>query len=165
MPSMDDTDRRLLTALAGSGRMTLAALGERVGLSAPSVHERVHRLEQTGVISGYAALVEPGKVGASTAALVFLRCAGGPAELARMEHSLGRDPAVLELHEVAGEDCYVAKVRVESTAALADFLHQLRERHPGLTTRSSVVLRSCFERPLMGPAPTDGTAAGESPSK
>ena len=162
MPSMDDIDRQLLGGLAASGRMTLAALGELVGLSAPAVHERVHKLEQTGVIHGYAALVDPTKVGATTAALVFMNCDGGPAEMERLERSLGDDPAVLELHEVAGEDCYVAKVRLGSTAALADFLHQMRERHPGLATRSSVVLRSCFERPLLGPAPkpTAGQTVG-----
>ncbi len=148
--AMDDIDRRLLGALAESGRLTLAALGEQVGLTAPAVHERIHKLEAAQVIRGYAALVDPESVGAGTAALVFLRLDGDRDSRQRLETHLGSEPAVLELHEVAGDDCYVAKVRVGSTVDLAAFLTQLRDRHPGLSSRSSVVLRSCFERPLLG---------------
>jgi Lrp/AsnC family leucine-responsive transcriptional regulator len=128
--------------------MTLAALGDLVGLSAPAVHERIHKLEAAGVIRAYTAILDPERVDRSTAALVFLRLDGSGAERRRLETRLAGHPEVLERHEVAGEDSYVAKVRVSSTAALADFLHQLREEHPGLSSRSSVVLRSCFERPL-----------------
>ncbi|MGH7693193.1 MAG: Lrp/AsnC ligand binding domain-containing protein, partial [Candidatus Dormibacteria bacterium] len=69
----------------------------------------------------------------------------------RLEGELAREPQVLELHEVAGDDCYLAKVRVESPAQLAALLARLREGHPGLSSRSSVVLRSVFERPLLWP--------------
>ena len=148
---MDDIDSRLLSAVAGSGRITLAALGDLVGLSAPAVHERIHKLEAAGVIRGYTALVDPGQVDRSTAALVFLRLDGSREERDLLEARLALSPAVLELHEVAGEDCYVAKVRVSSTAGLATFLRQLREENSGLSSRSSVVLRSCFERPLLWP--------------
>ncbi|MHB1526624.1 MAG: Lrp/AsnC family transcriptional regulator [Candidatus Dormibacteria bacterium] len=148
---MDDIDSRLLAAVAGSGRITLAALGELVGMSAPAVHERIHKLEAAGAIRGYTALVDPDQVDRSTAALVFLRLDGGREQRELLETRLIQSPAVLELHEVAGEDCYVAKVRVSSPAGLASFLRQLREEHPGLSSRSSVVLRSCFERPLLWP--------------
>ncbi|MHB8312704.1 MAG: Lrp/AsnC family transcriptional regulator [Candidatus Dormibacteria bacterium] len=148
---MDEIDRRLLAAVVGSGRMTLAALGERVGLSAPAVHDRMHKLETAGVIRGYTAIVDPDQVERSTAALVFLRLDGSGDERRRLEARLTASPDVLELHEVAGEDCYVAKVRVSSPTGLATFLRQLRDEHAGLTSRSSVVLRSCFERPLLWP--------------
>lgn len=149
---MDEIDRQLLGAVVGSGRMTLAALGDRVGLSAPAVHDRIHKLEAAGVIRGYTAILDPDRVERSTAALVFLRLDGSGDQRGRLEAWLTASPDVLELHEVAGEDCYVAKVRVSSPAGLAAFLHQLREEHAGLTSRSSVVLRSCFERPLLWPA-------------
>lgn len=149
--SPDEVDRRLIQALVGSGRLTLSALGELVGLTAPAVHERLHKLEASGVIRSFTAVVDPERVGASTLALVYLRLGGDGRSRRRLEAQLSRDPAVLELHEVAGDDCYVAKVRVGTTHDLADFLAALREEHPGLSTRSSVVLRSCFERLLMAP--------------
>ncbi len=149
LQALDEVDRRLLSALAENGRLTLAALGEQVGLTAPAVHDRIHKLEAAGVIQRYAAVVDPESVGAATAALVFLRLDGDRDSRERLESHLASEAAVLELHEVAGEDCYVAKVRVGSTVELADFLARLRDRHAGLSSRSSVVLRSCFERSLL----------------
>lgn len=148
---MDDIDASVLAFLASDGRSTLAALGERVGLSAPAVHERIDKLEASGAIRGYAALVDPEAVGSATAALVFMRLEGGRRELEGLERELAAAAEVLELHEVAGEDCYVAKVRLASPSELGAWLHRLREDHPTLSTRSSVVLRSCFERPLLWP--------------
>lgn len=148
---MDDIDRALLRALVRDARSTWASLGEQVGLSAPAVHERVHKLEAAGAILGYSAQVAPLAVEADTAALISLRTPGSAQERAQLEADLAQEPAVLELHEVAGDDCYVAKVRVHSTAELAALLARLREQHPGLTSRSSVVLRSVFERPLLWP--------------
>lgn len=167
---MDDIDRKLLAALVGGGRATLAALGEVVGLSAPAVHERMYKLESSGAIRGYSAVVDPEGLGVGTAALVFLRLDGDRAAREGLEAHLASESCVMELHEVAGEDCYVAKVRVESPQRLAEFLGELRDFHPGLTSRSSVVLRSCFERPLLWPterpAPvrspnSDGPSAGQ----
>ena len=148
---MDDIDGALTRALVRSGRSTWAALGEGVGLSAPAVHERVHKLEAAGTILGYSALVAPERVGGATAAVIALRTTGTAKGRARLEADLARERAVLELHEVAGDDCYLAKVRVQSPSDLSALLARLRDRHPGLTTRSSVVLRSVFERPLLWP--------------
>lgn len=146
---MDDIDGALLRSLVRDGRRTYAALGKQVGLSGPSVHERVQKLEATGAILGYSAQVAPAAVAAETAALIALRTTGNAQDRLRLEADLVREPAVLELHEVAGDDCYLAKVRVRSTGQLAALLARLRERHPGLTSRSSVVLRTVFERPLL----------------
>jgi Lrp/AsnC family leucine-responsive transcriptional regulator len=151
---MDDIDKRLLSLLTLKGRITLAGLGEAVGLSAPAVHDRVHRLEDSGVIRGYAALLDPDQLGLGTAAMVSMTLGGDPAARQELELRLAEDPRVLELHEVAGDDCYVAKVRVSSPKALAAFLAELRLGFPGLTTRSLMVLRSCFEKPL-GPGAAD----------
>ena len=148
-----------MALLARRGRTTLAGLGEAVGLSAPAVHDRVHRLEDTGVILGYAALLDPEKLGLGTAAIVSITLVGDPESRLELERRLAGDPRVLELHEVAGDDCYVAKVRVSSPASLADLLAELRRTFPGLTTRSMMVLRSCFERPL-GLGPEDGADPG-----
>ncbi len=154
MAAMDDIDKRLLSLLTLKGRITLAGLGEAVGLSAPAVHDRVHRLEDSGVIRGYAALLDPDQLGLGTAAMVSMTLGGDPAARQELELRLAEDPRVLELHEVAGDDCYVAKVRVSSPKALAAFLAELRLGFPGLTTRSLMVLRSCFEKPL-GPGAAD----------
>jgi Lrp/AsnC family leucine-responsive transcriptional regulator len=143
---LDDVNRALLAELAHDGRATVRALAAGVGMSEPAVRERLNGMRRAGVINGYRAVLDPSAVGRGTAAFVALRFA--PASRAGVDAALQADPAVLEAHEIAGEDCYLVKVRLGSTADLADMLDRLRQV-PGMTgTRSTVVLRTVFERGL-----------------
>ncbi|WP_394834607.1 Lrp/AsnC family transcriptional regulator [Pendulispora rubella] len=148
---LDEIDATLLRMLGANGRQTVRALAQEVSLSEPSVRDRLLRLEREGVITGYHATVDPAAVGGGTAAFVALRFQ--PSEIAKktMNEALLAEPCVLEAHEVAGEDCYLLKVRVESTQALAEMLDRLRKL-PTVDTRTTIVLRTIFERPL-NPAP------------
>lgn len=146
---LDDCDRRLVTALASDGRATVASLAKLVGLSGPSVHERLRKLEVTGAIRGYAALIDPEAVGADTAAFVAMNMGPGVHDKVAIDAVLAAEPSVLEVHEIAGEDCFLVKMRVKSPKDLSAAVARLRQIGPGVTTRTTVVLRTAFERPLL----------------
>ncbi|MEV1243355.1 Lrp/AsnC family transcriptional regulator [Nonomuraea sp. NPDC050022] len=94
------------------------------------------------------AIVEPAEVSAGTAAFVALRFNPEPGAKAEVNAALEREPCVLEVHEVAGEDCYLIKVRVGATVELADALDRIRAIPAISHTNSTVVLRTVFERPI-----------------
>src|ERR671937_929300 len=96
---LDNIDRRLVEALAGDGRATVTSLAELVGLSGPSVHERLRKLEAAGAIRGYAALADPEAVGAGVAAFVALNLGPGLADKPLVDAALAAEPGVLEAHE------------------------------------------------------------------
>lgn len=147
MRDLDDVDRTLLAALAADGRQTVRALAGEVGMSEPAVRDRVLRLERNGVIGGYHADLVPEAVDGGTAAFVSLRFGPEDAKPA-VNAALEMEPRVLEAHEVAGDDCYWVKVRVASTADLADTLDRLRAIPSVHSTSTTIVLKTIFERPL-----------------
>jgi Lrp/AsnC family leucine-responsive transcriptional regulator len=146
---LDDTDRALLGALSADGRRTLRALAKDVELSEPAVRERMQRLERDGVITGYRAAVAPEAVDAGTAAFIALRFGPGGDVRSAVDEALRREPCVLEVHQVAGDDCYLIKVRVSSTGELAEVLDRIRAIPPIQSTGTTIVLRTIFERPLL----------------
>ena len=116
--TVDDTDWRLLEALQRDGRASYADLGRLVGLSPSAVTERVRRLEDGGVITGYHAEVDPEKVGLAILALVRLRYPHGNYKPFR--DLLATTPEVTEAHHVTGEDCFVLSVRARSMRHLEE---------------------------------------------
>ena len=150
MRKIDDIDDVLLRALSTDGRQTVRALAREVSLSEPSVRDRISRLERDGIITGYHAAIDPGAIGGDTAAFVAIRTAA--LDKSVIKDALRADPCVLELHEVAGEDCLMLKVRAASTAALAEALDRFRAIPTVSDTRTTIVLRTVFER-SMAPAP------------
>jgi Lrp/AsnC family leucine-responsive transcriptional regulator len=145
---LDHTDRVLIGALAADGRQTVRALARAVSLSEPAVRERVLRLERAGVITGYHASLDPAAVDASTAAFVSVRFSPELRGRTKVNAALRAEPCVLEVHEIAGEDCYWLKLRVASTTALADTLDRIRAIPSVQSTSTTIVLRTLFERPL-----------------
>jgi Lrp/AsnC family leucine-responsive transcriptional regulator len=113
---LDDTNLRLLAELQDDGRASLAELGRRVGLSSPAVAERLRRLEQDGVITGYRAVVDPRKLGYGLGVLIRVRPA--PRMLAEVAELARQEPAVLECHRVTGDDCYVMTAYVRDVEHL-----------------------------------------------
>lgn len=141
---MDDIDRELLRHLQVDARTSYADLARRVGLSAPSVHERVRKLERDGVLQGSAAVVDPAAIGLGVTALVGLQQREG-AESDDIVEALGELEAVEDCWFVAGDEAFVVKVRVADLDALDRTLSMLR-RVPGVTrTRTTVVLSTRFE--------------------
>ena len=141
---MDDIDRQLVAALLQDARSAYAELARIVGLSAPSVHDRVRRLERSGVIRGYAADVDPAALGLGVTALVGILQREG-AEQDDLAKALAEVPEVEDCWTVAGEEAFVVKVRGANVDALEHTLGVLR-RTPGVArTRTTVVLSTRFE--------------------
>ena len=116
--TLDDVDLRLLTALQRDGRAGYAELGRTIGLSASATTERVRRLEESGVITGYTCEVDPEKLGLPIAALVRLRYPN--ANYRPFHQLLDTTPEIVEAHHVTGEDCFVLTVRARSMRHLEE---------------------------------------------
>ncbi|MCZ2860935.1 Lrp/AsnC family transcriptional regulator [Blastococcus sp. VKM Ac-2987] len=142
-----DVDRALLAALARDGRASFTDLAERVGLSVSAVHQRVRRLEQRGLITGYRATLDAPQIGLPLTAFVSItptdaQTDDAPSLLAHLD-------AIEECHAVAGVESYILKVRVASPDALENLLKEIRCA-ANVTTRTTVVLSTSYEaRPLI----------------
>jgi Lrp/AsnC family leucine-responsive transcriptional regulator len=131
---LDAVDTALLRALARDARATMADLARAVGLSPPSVAERVRRLEEAGVIRGYAALVDPAALGLSLAAYIRIRPL--PGLLGKVAEVLLGLSAIVQCDRVTGEDCFVAKAHVRSMAELEALIDEII---PYATTNTSII--------------------------
>lgn len=144
---LDPTDRRILTVLQKSGRMSNADLAERVNLSASACHRRVQRLEDEGIIRNYVAMLDPRKLGLPSTVFVEITLSGQSDEvLEGFETAVARIPNVLECHLMAGTADYILKLVVEDTDDFARIHRQYLTRLPGVTRmQSSFALRTVFK--------------------
>jgi Lrp/AsnC family leucine-responsive transcriptional regulator len=141
---VDDIDRQLLRILADQARTSYADLARLVGLSAPSVQERLRRLERDGVWRGSRAQVDPKALGLGVSALVSVQQREG-VDADEVSAAIARVVAVEDCWVVAGDEALVLKVRVRDLDALDQTLRDLRQV-PGVTrTRTTVVLSTVFE--------------------
>ncbi len=118
---IDQTSRAILETLQSDARISNAEIGRRVGLAPSAVFERIKKLEERGAVRGYNANIDPAAVDLGLLAFVLVRAderGGAP----RTEAALAAIPEVQEVHHVAGEDCFMLKVRARDTAALNDLL-------------------------------------------
>jgi Lrp/AsnC family transcriptional regulator, leucine-responsive regulatory protein len=140
---VEEIDRKIVSLLARNGRMSFTELARQAGLSVSAVHQRVRRLEQDGVIRGYAALFDPEEIGLPLTAFVSIKPfdASAPDDVPSRLEQLG---AIEACHSVAGDENYILKVRVASPTALEELLNQIRTLG-GVSTRTTVVLSTPFE--------------------
>jgi Lrp/AsnC family leucine-responsive transcriptional regulator len=131
---LDAIDLRLLMELESDGRIGMAELGRRIGMSAPAVTERVQRLERAGVIVGYRAEIDPRALGFTVAAVVRVR--PSPGQLRKIPEIARETPAVAECYRITGEDCFLMKLHLRSIDELEDVLDLFTPF--GLTTTSIV---------------------------
>jgi Lrp/AsnC family leucine-responsive transcriptional regulator len=150
---MDATDRRILRALARRARLTNAELAEEVGLSASPCWTRVKRLEQSGVIQGYHALLDQAALGLpDTVFLEVMMERHDDENLKRFEEAVSAMPEVLECWLVTGEYDYILKAAVGGTAGYETLLREKIYRLPGVRhTRTAFTLR-CLKR-VISPVP------------
>lgn len=141
---LDDVNRRLLAALHGNPRLSMAELARRVGMSAPSVTERVQRMERLGVITGFRMDVDPAALGMPVTALVRVR--PGPGQLPKIVEAARATPQVVECFRITGEDCFLMKVHSASIGALEEILDRFLLF--GQTTTSIVQSTPVPPRPL-----------------
>ena len=117
---LDGANRRLLAELQREGRLSLAELGRRVGLSPPSVADRLSRLESDGVITGYRAEVDPRALGLALTAVIRIRPA--PRELPKVAALARETPEVVECHRITGEDCFLVKAHLRDVEHLEEVI-------------------------------------------
>jgi Lrp/AsnC family leucine-responsive transcriptional regulator len=138
-----DIDLKILNIIQKDARISNAEIARQVGLAPSAVLERVRKLEERGVIQGYAAEIDASQVGFGLTAFVFVRtneCGDGT------DRVLAKISEVLEVHDVAGEDSYLLKVRAENTEELAKLLREKIKAVPNvLSTRTTVVLQTIKE--------------------
>ena len=142
--SNDATNRRILEELQNDGRLSLAELGRRVGLSPPAVAERVQRLERDGAITGYHARVDPRALGYSLAVVIRVRPA--PRQIAKVAELARETPEVVECHRITGEDCFFLKLHLRSMDDLEEILDRFTPF--GRTTTSLIHSSAVAGRPL-----------------
>jgi Lrp/AsnC family leucine-responsive transcriptional regulator len=147
---LDDTDWALLRELQADGRLSYHELGRRIGLSSPAVAERVKRLDESGVIAGYQARVDPVRAGLPVAAFVQMRC--------RPDHCLLKTsqaddfPEVVEIHKLSGDYCAMLKVRAASIEHLEGLFERIG-KHGEI--RTSIVMSTQYADRPVAPPPDD----------
>jgi len=144
---LDTTNRLIVEALQDDARLSLAELGRRVGLTAPAVAERLARLEETGVIRGYHADVDPRALGLALS--VVLRIRPAARMIAKVAELAQATPEVTECHRVTGEDCFVMRLHVRDVVHLEELIDRFVLY--GQTTTSIV---------QSSPVPGRGAAVG-----
>ena len=145
---LDPVNLQLLEELSLDGRVGIAELARRIGMSPPAVAERVQRLERAGVITGYRADVDPGEVGIPLTAFLQLRCETGHCLL---KNTAAEDfPEVAEIHKLSGSFCTMLKVRATSMAHLEGLIERLGEHR---NMNSHVVLSTQYEHRTVEPPP------------
>jgi Lrp/AsnC family transcriptional regulator, leucine-responsive regulatory protein len=145
----DAVDARIISALAEDGRLSTAELGRRIGLSAPSVAERVRRLEEAGIIEGYSARINVAALGYALSA--YLRIRPVPGQLGKVAEILRSIPQISTCDRVTGEDCFIAQVHVASIAELEELIDRII---PFAMTNTAIVQSTPVPRrlpPITGP--------------
>jgi Lrp/AsnC family leucine-responsive transcriptional regulator len=144
---VEEIDRQILALLSRDGRMSFTDLGKATGLSTSAVHQRVRRLEQRGVIRGYAAVIDPEAVDLPLTAFISVK----PLDQAAPDDVPDRLTGIAEIeacHSVAGDENYILKVRCATPGALEALLAKLRAA-ASVSTRTTIVLSTPYEaRPL-----------------
>ncbi len=142
---IDNTDAKILDIVQQDAHLSNAALADRVGLTKTAVFERVRKMEQAGIIQGYAARLDPKRVEKGLVAFIFVRTEE-PFASQQTGKALTRIPEVMEVHNMAGEDCYLVKVRVENTDALGRLLREKFSKIKAIrSTRTNIALDTLKE--------------------
>ena len=148
MPSLDPIDLTLIDAVQRNASQRLEDLGRLVRLAPSSVHDRLRRLERDGVIRRWTVALDAQALGLGVLAYVGVRSSRACAD---MLGEIGEIPEIEEMHSVAGELCFLLKVRVADTNALLALIERLRDIEGVEQTQTTVVLKTQLDRPIALP--------------
>ena len=140
---VEEIDRRIVSLLSRYGRMSFTELARQTGLSVSAAQQRVRRLEERGLISGYVALIKPDAAGLPLTAFISIT----PFDAAAPDDAperLAHLAAIEACYSVAGEENYILKVRVTSPVALENLLQEIRSA-ASVSTRTTIVLSTPYE--------------------
>jgi Lrp/AsnC family leucine-responsive transcriptional regulator len=145
---LDRIGWKILTAMQEDARIQFVELGRRVGLSTPAVIERVHRMEEAGIITGYRVEIDHAKIGLPVCAFIRVRVIGD--FIPRLTNAAREMSEVFECHRIAGEDTFLLKVCVPTAQALEKIVDKLT---PYVATTTMLVFSSPVDRRLIEPPP------------
>ncbi len=152
---IDVIDRQIVALLQEDARLSNAAIAEQVGLTSSSVYDRVKKLERKGVIKGYVAVVDPESLNKSITAFIRLSVGSGSSGYLESKQSVTSacqaEPDVLECHGVAGEDCYILKVRTANPNELEKLIERIRCSAHVTRSVTSIVLSTYKETQKIQP--------------
>jgi len=147
---LDEIDTKILELLQRNGRTRRNNLADVVNLSLPSVSDRLRKLEASGIITGYAALVDAKKLGKEVAAFIIVKVDSSKHFQSFVEHA-GSSDEILECHAITGDGSHILKIRTESTITLEKLLAKIQS-WPGVSdTRTHLVLSSPKETTFIQP--------------
>jgi Lrp/AsnC family leucine-responsive transcriptional regulator len=153
---IDRIDCQIVSLLQADARLSNAALAEKVGLTTSTVYERVKKLERKGVIKGYVAVVDAETLGKPIMAFIHLTVSSASADYLESKNSVANicqnEADVLECHTVAGEDCYILKVRAASPGDLEKLIERIRCNAQVSKTATSIVLSTLKETTQVMPS-------------
>jgi len=143
--SLDAVDFKILAALQPDACLQNAALAKRLDMAPSAVLERVKKLEQKGIIKSYSTRIFADAIGLNLLAFIFIKSSEGPGKVS-VSKQLAKIPDVLELHHIAGDDCYLLKVRSKDPLSLIHFMREKIGKIKGiLSTKTTVVLETLKE--------------------
>ena len=143
--TLDHIDFQVLSYLQEDARISNAELAKKVGMAPSAVLERVKKLEQKGVIKAYTTRIEPAALQLKLLAFIFIRSSEGPGDTPTSK-LIAKIPEVLEVHHIAGEDCYLVKVRTEDTLSLVQLMRERFSKIPNIvSTKTTIVLETVKE--------------------
>lgn len=157
---LDVADQKILELLQSNARLSNAELAEAVGLNASSVFERVKKLERKGIITGYVATVDPEKLGKPLLAFMRLTVDTNADQDIDYMHKLvletcASETGILECHNVAGEDCYIIKIRAGGPKQLESLLSKIRRLTRSSRSVTNIVLSTYKESTKVEPEPEE----------
>jgi Lrp/AsnC family leucine-responsive transcriptional regulator len=141
---MDETDLEILSLLQPNSFLTNNELSKKIGMAPSAVLERIKKLEQKGIIEGYPTRIKPEALDLKLLAFIFVKTSEGPGN-ASVAKQLAKIPEVLELHHVAGEDCYLLKVRTKDPQSLIYLMREKFKIPNLLSTKTTIVLETIKE--------------------
>jgi Lrp/AsnC family leucine-responsive transcriptional regulator len=142
---LDAIDLQILNLLQANARVSQAEVARAVGLAPSAILERLRKLESRGVLKGYVALIDPNAADVRQLAFVAVRTRG-PVDITDAAGSaLAMLPEVLEVHHVAGEDCYLVKLRARDAQHVGQLLRQMQTFPGVVSTRTTIVLDTLKE--------------------
>ena len=143
--SLDQIDLKILSYLQPDASIANAALAKKVGMAPSAVLERVKKLEKKGIIEGYTIRIKPDALNLKLLAFIFVKSSEGPGNLS-VAKQLVKLPEVLELHNIAGEDCYLVKIRTQDPQTLVQLMRDKFSKIAGiLSTKTTIVLETLKE--------------------
>jgi len=161
----DDLNRKILACLQKEGRISHAELAERLGISRPTVIDRIRRMEVEGIIEGYSISVSPASVKKASVAYVSVRYRMDNDQLEkRFIEALSKEPDVLEAYTTAGEDCLLLKIVADTPMGINELLRKVRSLGPQVSTCTTMVLETHFVKPGPSPFPSHEMAKRNSVS-